>query len=110
MKTAITLKAIFLISVSFLTNGCATKVKDWSATGGSRMDGTVELSYTFGIFETAVGNPTQGYILALEKCMAWGYDDARPFGGTINSCASTGTSGCNVWRARAVYQCIGTPE
>lgn len=38
-----------LLISAFLT-GCAAP-KNWAATGGSRADGTIKLSYEYGMFE-----------------------------------------------------------
>ena len=38
------------VAAAVLVSGCAT-TKNWSATGGSRADATVRLSYEYGAFE-----------------------------------------------------------
>ncbi|QJD30915.1 YecR family lipoprotein [Methylococcus geothermalis] len=55
--------------------GCAVR-KDWFATGGSRADGTVQLSYTWRRFEQPVVDGAQGVALATSRCAAWGYSGA----------------------------------
>ena len=38
------------VAAAVLVSGCAT-TKNWSATGGSRADATVRLSYEYGAFD-----------------------------------------------------------
>jgi hypothetical protein len=54
---------------------------NYVATGGSKSDGTVKLSYEFGLFQEPVVNEQQGLELAKSKCAMWGYTGAEPFGG-----------------------------
>lgn len=89
--------------------GCAT-TKEWGATGGSRADGTVKLSYQYGLFEKPQVSAQQGIELAKSKCAAWGYTDAEPFGAATRSCNNYSTSGCNSWLVTAEYQCLGSPK
>jgi len=75
--------------------GCAVR-KDWFASGGSRADGTVQLSVTWGLFEKPVVDGAQGVALAKSKCEVWGYTGAQPFGGVFTQCNSTDYQGnCN---------------
>jgi len=84
--------------------GCSTPVT-MVATGGSRADGTVTLSYEHDSLERPVVDMQQAAITAAEKCKVWGYTDAEPFGGAISHCADS--HGCD-WRiVTATYQCTG---
>jgi hypothetical protein len=76
---------IWLLPALLLATGCAT-VKTLEATGGSRSDGTVELSYEYGGFETPQVQWQQGLFTARERCAAWGYSDAEAFGGQKETC------------------------
>ena len=89
--------------------GCTT-IKEWGATGGSRADGTVRLSYQYGLFEKPQVSAEQGTELARSKCMAWGYTDAQPFGAATEACNNYGDSGCTSWLVTAEYQCLGSPQ
>lgn len=90
-----------------LLHGCAVQ-KDWVATGGSRADGTVRLSYQYGVLQKPQVSDAQGRILAAERCQAWGYEDTEPFGGILTNCAtSDGLGGCRVFMVTAEYQCLG---
>jgi len=100
--------AIIVISALFLA-GCAT-TKDWSATGGSRSDGTVRLSYEFGQFEKPELSEQQAVTLASQRCKTWGYTGAEAFGGQTRTCnLSSGAFGnCQRWLVTKEYQCTGT--
>lgn len=89
--------------------GCATPV-NWAATGGSRSDGTVKLSYQYGAFQQPVVNNQQGVDLASQKCQAWGYTNAEPFGGATRVCIDSNQYGCDAWRVTAEFQCLGSPS
>lgn len=103
-----------LISVAGATaivlalQGCAVQ-KTMVATGGSRSDGTVKLSYEFGMFEKPQVDMQQGIAAALQRCKSWGYSGAEPFGGQTKVCNSYGGGGCNTWLVTVEFQCTGTP-
>ncbi|MFL6585333.1 MAG: YecR family lipoprotein [Luteimonas sp.] len=96
-----------LLVVAALASGCST-TKDWTATGGSRSDGVVRLSYEHGDFEKSVLNEAQAVGLATRRCEAWGYTGAEAFGGTTRQCSQGGGfGGCAVWLVTKEYQCTG---
>lgn len=92
--------------LTFVFSGCAVQ-KNLMPTGGSRADGTIRLSYDKGIFETVEVNTRQGDLAAKQRCMAWGYTAAAPFGGATESCVQYGRSGCIRTRVTVMYQCMG---
>jgi len=104
MKKILLFYAITILGIS----GCATPV-DWAATGGSRADGTIKLSYQYIRFQKPVVNSQQGIDLATRKCQAWGYTSAEAFGGATQACNGFDSSGCNSWIVTAEYQCLGNP-
>lgn len=105
------MRKIIAIGVIGLTLSACAVQKTWVPTGGSRGDGTVTLSYEYGLFETPQVDQAQGIQAAKERCAAWGYKDADPFGGTTSQCNQTsGTGSCNRWLVSAVYQCIGRDD
>ena len=107
MKTKALLALLFMLT---MLTGC-TSVKTLQATGGSRADGVVELSYEYGMFEKALVNWEQGLVTATERCKAWGYESAEAFGGTTEECIRfDGYGSCVRWRVIAKYQCIGSPQ
>ena len=74
-----------LLIVLLLLQGCAV-TKQLVPTGGSRADGTVTLAFEYGIFEAPQPDAQQGLSTARQRCAAWGYDDATPFGGAQQQC------------------------
>jgi hypothetical protein len=110
------LRLMTLALAVILATGCAVpkKVdKEWVATGGSRADATVELSYEYDPNrEMPQTNDQQALELAKVRCRSWGYRSAEPFGGVKNVCnnmAYAGLAGM-VCLSRFVtkqYQCLG---
>jgi hypothetical protein len=99
-----------LVVVAISLAACAT-TKEWAATGGSRADGTVKLSYEYGAFETPSASPEQALALAASKCSVWGYSGAEPFGGALSTCTNhNGYGNCVRWLVTAEYQCAGAPK
>jgi len=91
----------------FVLAGCATD-KILQATGGSRADGTVDLSYEYGMFERPTLHMQEALQTARERCRAWGYTDAQPFGGQKNLCQQSNEYGCIRTLVTVTYQCTGT--
>lgn len=101
-----------LVLVLALTSGCTVN-KVLVPTGGSRADGTVEMSYEVGEFEDVVVDLAQGAEAARQRCVAWGYSDAQAFGAQKRVCQIPGGfSGCAKFLVTIEYQCIGanTPQ
>jgi len=105
MKTVV---ALFPLLVGVLS-GCAVN-KEWIPTGGSRSDGTVRLAYEYGEFQVPKLSADQAMETARQRCAAWGYTGAEPFGGTVRTCSQGNAYGCNVFRVTAEFQCTGQPE
>lgn len=106
------MKTTTIALLIFVLSGCAVQ-KALIPTGGSRADGTIELSYEFGEFQVPKIDLQQGAELARQRCAAWGYSDAQPFGGQKNTCqALGGFAGCARTLVTIQYQCIGanTPQ
>lgn len=107
------IKIVGYVFLTFILVGCAT-TKEWSATGGSRADGTIVLSYELREFEQPILNEDQGLSLAIARCKKWGFDEAEAFGGITRSCiqhtSSLFTSNCVVWKVDKKYQCTGTSD
>ena len=104
LKRLIAMSSLIVL-ICFL-QGCATQ-KTLIPTGGSRADGTVKLSYEYGLFEKPQIDPAQGEIAAKQRCSLWGYSGAEVFGGVISTCINSSNSGCNKWLATVEYQCTG---
>jgi hypothetical protein len=87
--------------------GCAT-VSQMTATGGSRADGVVRLSYELGPFDKARIDEADALRTAQARCKTWGYNDAEAFGGVTRQCqAPGGLYGCQRWLITKEYQCLG---
>ena len=103
------IKVLSIIGILFMS-GCAVH-KEYAATGGSRSDGTIELSYQVEQFEKPRVNEEQGKQLALSKCKKWGYNDAEAFGGKETDCqARNGYGNCISAKIITQYQCVGNLE
>jgi len=95
----------YVVLTVFLLAGCATPTTMF-ATGGSKADGIVEMSYEYGEFHEPVIDPKQGLQSAVNRCKAWGYNEAEPFDGGISTCIRPGGfSGCAKMRQTISYQC-----
>jgi hypothetical protein len=107
------LKHILIFTTCILAilyiQGCAVQ-KELIPTGGSRADGTVKLSFEYGLFEAPKLDAQQGLTVAKQRCSAWGYSGAEPFGGSTQSCISATNSGCNRWLVSIEYQCSGSTQ
>lgn len=97
-----------LLIAILLLQGCAVQ-KQLIPTGGSRADGIVKLAFEYGVFESPKLDEQQSLTAARQRCSAWGYSDAVPFGGSTSQCTSPTRSGCNSWMVTIEYQCTGTP-
>lgn len=96
-----------VLAQTVILSGCATPVQ-YVATGGSRADATVELSYEYGIYTSPVVDESQGIAEASSRCRVWGYNNASAFGGAMQQCTAPDLfGGCNRWRVTKSYQCTG---
>ena len=103
MRTTPAIIGSALIALSIAA--CTTIIVP-QATGGSRADGTVTMSYDFGAFEAPDVQWAPAQIEAVNRCEAWGYTDAEAFGGALNTCLlRDGFGGCNRTRVDMTYQC-----
>lgn len=90
--------------------GCAA-VKIPEPTGGSRADGTVELSYEVAMFEEPQVQWATADASALERCRNWGYSGAEKFSAGKSTCqAFNGYGNCVRKLVTIQYQCTGDPE
>ena len=102
---------LVLFIVGLTLGSCATTVKkELVATGGSRADGTVQLSFEHGSLEKPQLDEAQGLETARVRCRAWGYSDAQTFGGMARNCQLANQYGCTRWYVTINYQCLGKPK
>jgi len=92
MSTMKTIIATLTLAALFLT-GCATP-KNWEATGGSKSDGVVQVSYELGQFESGQSDSAQGLQVATARCKTWGYKKAELTGSEKNICRTMGQFNC----------------
>jgi hypothetical protein len=97
---------VLAIGLCVAVAACGT-VSQMSATGGSRADGVVRLSYEFGMLNKIKIDEADALRTAQARCKTWGYKDAEAFGGTTRVCQSSGMYGCNHWLVTKEYQCLG---
>jgi hypothetical protein len=107
------IRKLFVLSIALTLAlcGCHTinTAVSWSATGGSRADGTVRLSYEYGIMEKPKINETEAIDLATARCKVWGYSGAEAFGGLTHQCGVVdGQIDCDHTRVTKEFQCTGT--
>lgn len=99
--------AILAAGAAILAVAACATAKSYTATGGSRSDGTVRLSYEVGMFEVPTVDENQGLQLARQRCATWGYTGAEAFGGTTSQCTAMSNSGCMTTLVTKEYQCTG---
>ncbi|MDG6894521.1 YecR family lipoprotein [Volucribacter amazonae] len=99
-------KLLVIGLISAVLAGCSVN-KELVATGGSKADGTIELSFEHSPFETPIINEEKGLELAKKRCSAWGYENAEKFGGQKQICTRFGGfGGCALFLVTIQYQCL----
>ena len=100
------MRNLLIILGLFFLVGCSVN-KTFSATGGSKADGTVRLSYWYGAFETPNASLDEtAHQTAKDRCNNWGYSDAKSFDEVTRSCVSWNAYGCIQYQVSVDYQCI----
>lgn len=98
-----------ILILALAISGCATQ-ETLVPTGGSRADGTVQLSYEYGLFQKPTVDVSQATQAAANSCAAWGYSGAQPFGGQLAKCeAFNGYGNCIRTLVTVTFQCTGSP-
>jgi hypothetical protein len=97
-------KIILLLGIIVLT-GCQT-VTEVFVTDGSKSEGTVTLSYDYGLLDKVEINQGKANKKALKRCIGWGYGGIEAFDG-LKSCIDRGIYGdCYAYRVTVKYQCL----
>lgn len=105
MRSSTTQGLFVLTVICVAVSGCSSN-KILQATGGSRSDGIVNLSYEAGLFEKPIIDWDQANAVALKRCEAWGYTSAEAFGGVNTQCqAFNGYGQCVRAFVTVPYQC-----
>lgn len=102
------MKIIFIV-FALIVSGCSV-TKEYAATGGSKADGIIKLSYEVSKYQVPQVNEQQGLTLARKKCNGWGYSDAEALGGVQRACNEPTLTSCANWIVTKEYQCIGGQE
>jgi len=99
------LASLTILAITFLMVGCST-VKIPQATGGSRSDAVVNMSYEYSWLEKPVIDWEKARMEAQNRCRVWGFVDAVPFGGSTTECISRNDYGACVRQiVTNAYQC-----
>lgn len=99
---------------AIVVTGCAANITPL-ATGGSKADGVVVMSYRLGVFRKAVIDYDATLAIAIDKCQKWGYESAEAFGGATRECKGVsdyggdGEPSCTNHLYEITYQCLDTP-
>jgi hypothetical protein len=101
-------RSVIVLTSLVCLAGCAVPAQ-WVPTGGSRADGTVDLSYQYGLFEQPVEDQSQAVALATARCLSWGYSGAEAFAGGTILCSQATSNGCIRFVVTRRYQCTGMP-
>ena len=98
----------YLVLLVGLSVSACESIKTPTPTGGSRADGTINLSYEVRMFEKPVIDWAVANNTASQRCQAWGYTKAEPFGGQQSHCQYyNGYGNCTLATVTVTYQCIG---
>ena len=95
---------LLLLSIVSLSS-CAVN-KTLYPTGGSKADGVIEMTYSYGGFEQPIVDWDVTEKTAAKRCKSWGYKNAEAFGGTLQQCNSYYNGSCNSYLVTAKYQCL----
>ena len=98
------MKKLLIILTLITLSGCAV-IKTPAMTGGSKSDGVVEFSYSYGGFDKVTVDWTKVKRDATRSCSVWGYSSAQAFGTTTSRCVSSNEYGCVRWDVTAKFQC-----
>lgn len=100
------IRLVVIAIIAATAAACAT-AKELVPIGGSRADGTVQLAFDYGGFEKPVVDTAAAQVTATQRCQAWGYRNAEPFGGSQQQCTASNQYGCVAFRVTVSYQCTG---
>lgn len=102
------MRGLLLVSLIAITMTACSANKNMAATGGSKADGIVKMSYSYGKFEKPVIDKAQGKRSALKRCKAWGYTGVEPFEASAATCSGSDfiMGGCSRYVVTTEYQCL----
>lgn len=91
--------------LALLVAGCAV-TKTPVATGGSRGDASIEMSYDVFGGQQVIPDWPAAQIGADQRCQAWGYSRAVAYDGTTTRCNASNAFGCINETITRNYQCL----
>jgi hypothetical protein len=98
------------IAAVLLLPGCATPVQ-MVPTGGSRSEGTINMSFEYSLYKEPVIDPNQATMAANQACGGWGYSGSRPFGAETTKCEAMASNGtCTRFMVTVAFECTGAPS
>ena len=105
------MRSVMLAAAAVLVAGCIQVVSVIpAATGGSKADGNVVMSYEFSAAIPVQPDWNSATGEALRRCQAWGYTRVEPFAGETTTCNQYGTgfaaSTCLQGVVSRTYQCF----
>jgi len=103
------MKLITLGLIAMSLFACAVNLTP-QASGGSRSDGTVEFTYSFGSLQVPKVEWATADVEAVQRCGAWGYSGADRFGDGVQECSNFYQGTCNGYNVTVTYQCSGQPD
>ena len=98
-------RILFAFGLIALLTACNV-TKTPVATGGSRADASIEMSYDVGGFETVTPDWSAAQTAATERCQAWGFSKAEGFEGISTQCNAFNAYGCVNETVTRTYQCL----
>jgi hypothetical protein len=105
MSHSMPLTRVLFAAVLFVGLGACATAERWSPAGGSRETGVVRVAYEYPEFQQPDVSDLQAEQLALNRCNAWGYQNAEPIAGQIRQCANMEDGNCNLWSVTREFQC-----
>jgi hypothetical protein len=102
---------VLMLLVLIFVGGCVGVVP-LESSGGSKADGIVEFSHTYGVLRRPDGPVITDQVIqeATEICAGWGYADARSLKGKTQECFDKNENGCMSYTYTYKFQCIDRPE
>lgn len=99
------MKLLILCVLSIaLSSGCAVQ-KSYGASGGSKADGIVKMSYSYGGMDMPNADPLEALNKAIARCKVWGYASAEAFEYESKLCQARSEYGCSAWMVTKEFQC-----
>lgn len=99
---------LILLTLVLILSACVRDVQKIPvATGGSKADASVNMSYDVAAFENPIVNWQAAQKTAQRRCAAWGYSTAEGFEGQTQVCnARNGYGTCVRATITRTYQCL----